>query len=108
MTKKFLLFFVFFGLTAVPVLADEDQGGDINQTDESGRLDVRLGLERRFDLGKKWQGNVALDGIGFFAQDKLIQDSGFDVITISIACVTFVFLISAPSPLALNSSALNG
>lgn len=37
MTKKFLLFFVFFGLTAIPVLADEDQGGEINQRDDNGR-----------------------------------------------------------------------
>jgi hypothetical protein len=45
------------------------------------RLDLRLGLERRFSLGGRWQGNVGLDAVADWTQDKIINDSGFDVIT---------------------------
>ena len=62
---------------------EREDGFADSHTEKSGRFDVRAGLERRFPLGKKWEGNVALDGIGFFSQNKTIDDSGFDVITLS-------------------------
>lgn len=60
---------------------EREDGFADSRTVESSRFDVRLGVERRFSLGGKWLGNVALDGIGIFSQDKTIDDSGFDVIT---------------------------
>jgi hypothetical protein len=42
---------------------------------------LRLGIERRFSLGGRWQGNVGLDAVADWTQDKVINDSGFDVIT---------------------------
>lgn len=60
---------------------EREEGFADSRTTQTGNLDVRLGLERRFELGEKWTGNVALDGTGFFSENKVIEDSGFDVIT---------------------------
>jgi hypothetical protein len=45
------------------------------------RLDIRLGAERSFSLGDRWQGSLGVDAIANWTQDKTINDSGFDVIT---------------------------
>lgn len=45
------------------------------------RLDLRLGAERSFSLGDRWQGSLGADAIANWTQDKTINDSGFDVIT---------------------------
>ena len=45
------------------------------------RLDIRLGAERRFPLGDRWQGSLGLDAVADWTQDKTTNDSGFDVIT---------------------------
>lgn len=60
---------------------DKEEGFANSLTDLHKRLDVRLGLERRMHLGKRWTGFYGLDIIGHWTQNKLINDSGFDVIT---------------------------
>jgi opacity protein-like surface antigen len=58
--------------------------GFANSTTETDQhLDIRLGIEKRMALGKKWLGSVGVDGIGFFSETKSVEDSGFDVITTS-------------------------
>jgi hypothetical protein len=45
------------------------------------QLDLRLGAERRFPLGDRWQGSLGVDAVANWTQNKTVNDSGFDEIT---------------------------
>ncbi len=62
---------------------ETEEGFADSKTTEFNQLDYRLGIEKRFSLGKKWQANIGLDGLGFTSKNKVVEDSGFDVITTS-------------------------
>ena len=64
-------------------LVKRETGFADSQTTLDQSFDLRLGLERQFELGPRWTGTVGLDGMGSWAQQKNIDDSGFDVITVS-------------------------
>ncbi|MEK7257530.1 MAG: hypothetical protein AAB316_22435, partial [Bacteroidota bacterium] len=54
-----------------------EEGFADSQTALNQHLDLRLGIERRFSLGGKWQGSVGVDATGFWSEDKTVEDSGF-------------------------------
>lgn len=52
-----------------------------SETTEMMGFDVRIGLEYQHDFSPRWTGNFGADWILFSSKDKLIVDSGFDVVT---------------------------
>lgn len=67
----------------------KEEGFADSKTNTSQSLDLRLGIERRFELGRRWMGMVGADAVGAWSQTKEVEDSGFDVITISEDVQTF-------------------
>jgi hypothetical protein len=59
---------------------DSEDGFADTETLENWRLNARLGVDYRFDLGKRLNGGVGLDGILQSQKNEKIVDSGFDVI----------------------------
>lgn len=62
---------------------ETEEGFADSKTTESNEIDYRIGIEKRFSLGEKWQANIGLDGLGFSSKNKVVEDSGFDVVTTS-------------------------
>lgn len=60
---------------------DKVEGFANTTTTLKQRLDLRLGIERQLSLGDRWVGTLGVDAVADWTQDKVVEDSGFDVIT---------------------------
>jgi hypothetical protein len=60
---------------------DKVEGFANTTTTTKQRLDLRLGIERQFQLADRWVGTFGVDAVADWTQDKTVEDSGFDVIT---------------------------
>ncbi len=60
---------------------DKVDGFANTTTTTKQRLDLRLGIERQFQIADRWVGTLGIDAVADWTQDKTVEDSGFDVIT---------------------------
>lgn len=59
---------------------ESEEGFADSKTTTNHRLDLRLGIERSFPLGKRLKGSLGLDITGFGQENKAVDDTGFDVV----------------------------
>jgi opacity protein-like surface antigen len=59
----------------------QQEGFADSQTTLNQGIQLRLGAERRYELGKRWFGSFGFDAVADRTENKTINDSGFDVET---------------------------
>lgn len=59
------------------------EGFGDKETFKESNIDLRIGFEKRYRLGKKLVASLGLDAVAFYDNDEESVDSGFDVVTVA-------------------------